>query len=272
MPGSVRECISASLLLRLLPLDSKDRIELKNLVLRGAILIGVMVVAISCGGTSGAVPTTTRIARAEATQTPIIIYVPVTTTPEPFTATPLPTVTSAGPTRTPTRPPQPPQPPQPTRPPVAAATNTPVPAPSNTAAPACGQALKVAALTFPEDGATRNTASGGGPTIQFKFTPVVNYPLDSSIGYRVDMKNTRTNRPDARYMSHNKYFPTNGPIILDGKALWIMAGGDDGQMEWTVTVIKASGGFDESTDQPIGTVADCGSPTGPFRIYVHVLG
>jgi hypothetical protein len=100
----------------------------------------------------------------------------------------------------------------------------------------------------------------------------VNYPLDSSIGYRVDMKNTRTNRPDARYMSHNKYFPTNGPIILDGKALWIMAGGDDGQMEWTVTVIKASGGFDESTDQPIGTVADCGSPTGPFRIYVHVLG
>lgn len=244
---------------------------MKNWIVKTAILLGVLFVAIGCSALSGAAPTATRSARADATQTPIIIYVPVTTTPEPFTATPLPTVTGAAPTRTATRPPQPTAPPA-TRAPVAAATNTPVPAPTNTAAPACGQELKVAKLTFPEDGATRNTNPKGGPTIQFQFTPVVNYNLDSSIGYRVDMRITRTNgMTDARYMSHNKFLTTREGIVLDGKALWILSGGEDNQMQWTVTVIKASGGFDDNTNLPIGTVSDCGTPTGPYRVVIQVV-
>src|SRR5512146_2352000 len=57
-------------------------------------VVALSAVALWLAGCSTANPTVTSATRA-ATQTPWFIYIPVTTTPEPATITPLPTVTSA---------------------------------------------------------------------------------------------------------------------------------------------------------------------------------
>lgn len=250
-----------------------------NNFVRYLVLLGAMMAVISCSGIGGeASPTRTPRAISEATQTSIVVYIPVTTTPEPATATALPTVTSAGPTRTATRPPQPTAPI--VRQPTATPTNTPLPGPTNTPVAACGQVLQVLPPPLlPENPTTRNANShgGGGTSIVFIFNPAVSFQLDPTIGYRVRI--AVISRPGIGpdlYMSHNAYLEAkkaNSGLVLPGSTLYFLTGGDDVDLNWTVTVVKAPGGFDDRAQQFIGpTPIECGPSTPPFLVHVAVTG
>jgi hypothetical protein len=218
------------------------------------------------------------VAQAEATQTPWIIYVPVTVTPGPEIATLEPTVTPSAPTATlvpPTNTPRPPTevpPEQPTQPPQPAAPTTPPEAQAQptaealppTAAPSCGESFQVTNLTFPENGARRRAraGSGAGATVQFKFDPVVAHELDPKIGYRVLVQTPRNSQ--ALYISHNEYLREE-VVILNQQATYGMTLGDDVNATWVVDVIQITGEFNDSGDDsqtPTGTIAVCG-PTSP---------
>jgi hypothetical protein len=230
---------------------------------------------------NGAGPTPTRTPRAVAdsgnpTQTPWFIYVPVTTTPEPFTITALPTVTSSAPIPKPTN----------TRPPrtVAAAasptlalpsTATATSAPAATPTPSCGETYQVTQLTFPNNGDTRDAKAGSGAaqTIQFKWIPVVTWDLDPTIGYMVYIAGPTKGRSDALYISHNGYLKVEGGngVILNKQATWNLTGGDDTDVQWNVTVIRSSSGFDDQAFNIIGTATPCGPASPSFLIHLHVL-
>jgi hypothetical protein len=226
-------------------------------------LIGLATAASACG-TPGQSATPTRV----ATQTPWVIYVPVTTTPEPATITPLPTVTSVQPTRAPTRIPPTKAPPTkapPTAAPVAAA-------PTKTPVPACE--LGTATPTFPEDGAPRHTPSDA---IIFKWDPpsTLTGPTDPHVGYRVEIESRRGGQHIngvVLYISANKYLQ-DGQAVLDKRAVAGLAGNDNATATWTVTVVKASGDFSETdlTSQPAGLI-NCGAPSRTMSVQLIYSG
>jgi hypothetical protein len=236
-------------------------------------------------GCSGAGPTPTRTPRAQAdnsiaTQTPWFIYVPVTTTPEPSTVTPLPTVTSSVPTPKPTNTRAPrPAAPAATRTPVPPTDvpTTPTPAPSPT--PSCGQAYQVLNLILPENGNTKSIPQnpGGNAAIIFRFTPAngITYQLDPQIGYQVYIQ-APPNHGAVRYMSHNayvaKFTSTQGDgMVLDPHAVAALAGGGSTNATWNVTVVRSSSGFDDNTEQALGTVTPCGPPSPSYTILISVF-
>ncbi len=235
----------------------------------------------ACGG-GEATPTRTRVAQAEPTQTPWIIYMPVTVTPGPATATLEPTSTpnapeptAVPPTKAPvpvTRAPQatkpPAQPAQPTTPPESP---TPEP-PTATPAPSCGQQYQVTSLTFPENGARREAkaGSGAGKTSQFKWDPVAGYEMDPKIGYRVIIATPMNSQ--ALYISHNAYLK-DPIVILSQQATFGLTQGDDATATWHVDVIMASGEFNDvgdDTQPPLGTVTVCGPSSPSFNIELVV--
>lgn len=248
---------------------------------------GALAVLVAACGGGDATPTRTRVAQAEATQTPWIIYIPVTVTPGPAIATLEPTSTPSVVEPTPI-PPTNTRPPQPTSPPAAAATEPPVavvqptaaaPAvpptaepPAATQAPSCGEAYQVTTLTFPENGAKRRAknTSGAGATIQFKWEPVVGFEMDPKIGYRVSVGTPRNSA--ALYVSHNGYL--NDPVaILNQQATYGLTQGDDMQATWSVEVIKITGEFNDSGDDteiPSGTITVCGPASPTFSIELVV--
>lgn len=243
------------------------------------LLSALAIVSAACSG-SDATPTRTRVAEAQPTQTPWIIYLPVTVTPGPATATLEATSTPNAP---PTNPPPPPTntrrpitdaPPQPTKPPqptAAPESATPAP-PTATAAPSCGQAYQVTTLTFPENGAKRRAkgGSGAGATIQFKFDPVVAFEIDPKIGYRVNVSTPRNSQ--ALYISHNTYLKEQ-VVILNQQATYGLTQGDDMNASWSVDVIMASGEFNDAGDDsqpPLGTVTVCGPTSPTFTIELAV--
>lgn len=242
----------------------------------GAGWLGLLVVlTVACGGTG---PTPTHTPRAVAadlpTQTPWIIYIPVTTTPEPQTATPLPTVTpnQPAPTPRPTRVPAtrpPPPPPSPTLPPESP---TPAPPPASPT-PSCGQEYQVQVLTFPENGALRRAkaGSGGGATIQFKWEPISAGEMDPRIGYRVNISSPHNSA--ALYISHNEYL-RQGLAILNQNATYQLTQGDDTSAQWNVEVIMTSGTFNDEADDltpPQGTITVCGPPSPTFTVHLQVV-
>ncbi len=243
----------------------------------------VAVLGTACSGSGGPTPTRTPKAVAEkgdATQTPWIIYVPVTTTPDPNTVTPLPTVTSSQPQPTtaqaapPTRTKAPATPKPATAKPTAAPANSPTPAPPPaTAAPACGQAYQVNRLTFPANPATREVKAGGGAskTIQFKWDEVSPYELDPKIGYQILVKAPKNSA--VIYISHNGYLDVksgNG-AILSQQAAYGLTNGDDTNATWDVTVVMASGGFDDQNGLAMGTITACGPASPSSQIYLKVV-
>jgi len=244
-------------------------------------LIALALVSIACSG-SDATPTRTRVAEALPTQTPWVIYVPVTVTPGPATATLEPTVTPSGPQPTATKPPATARPAQPTKPPrtappaaTAAPTDAgpPSPAPPTaTTAPSCGQAYQVTKLTFPENGAKRRARPGGGAgaTIQFKWDPIAGYDLDPKIGYRVNISTPKNSA--ALYISHNAYLKEQ-VAILNQQATYGLTNGDDATATWTVDVIMTDGEFNDvgdDTQPPVGTISTCGPTSPPFTIQLAV--
>lgn len=245
--------------------------------------LGALAVSsVACSG-GDATPTRTRVAQAEATQTPWIIYLPVTVTPGPATATLEPTSTPSvvEPSPVPatnTRPPQPTRAPEAaTEPPAVVQPTTPAEPPTAappppTEAPSCGESYQVTTLTFPENGAKRRAkaSSGAGATIQFKWDPVVGYELDPKIGYRVSVGTARNSA--ALYISHNAYL-ADPVAILNQQATYGLTQGDDMQATWSVDVIRTSGEFNDSGDDtqiPSGTITVCGPPSPQFSIEIVV--
>jgi hypothetical protein len=181
-----------------------------------------------------------------ATQTPWIIYMPVTTTPEPATVTPLPTVTPAQPTRTATRAIV-------IRPTATKAPPTPVSvaaAPTATPQPACN--LGTVTPTFPEDGAPRNTRAdgSGGSAIIFKWDPppTLTSQTDPHNGYMIQVVSRRGSQQIngvTLYISANKYLQDR-QVVLDSRAVSGLAAGDDAVATWNVTVVKTTGDFSDS--------------------------
>lgn len=252
------------------------QVNVKNRLLV-ALLGLVAVLDVACTGNGG--PTPTRTPRAEAlnnpTQTPWIIYVPVTTTPDPFTVTPLPTVTSSAPVpptaqQTRTRAPQPTaKPVQPT--PIPANSPTAAP-PSATPAPACGPYTINAASLWPDNPTTRSTKEnpGGNMGIEFKFDAVVPYPLDPKIGYRLAIGKVGANG-SVRYISHNTFLQA-GKISLDPHSVYFLTSplGSDTNVNWTITPVMSSNGFDDNTLAALGLVTECGPATPPRTIVLSV--
>jgi len=222
-----------------------------------------MFVASACGAAPAQTPPLTRA----ATQTPWIIYVNVTSTPEPATVTPLPTVGVATAPRTATRTVVRPTATKapPTKAPVAAA-------PTNTPAPACS--LGTVKPTFPEDGAPRNTRAdgGGGSAIIFKWEgvpPELSGVGDPHVGYMVQVDSKRGNshiNGTTLYISANKYVQ-DGQLILDPRAVSSLAAGDDAVATWNVTIVKTSGSFsDTDVSARPSDVVTCGSASQTMSV------
>lgn len=229
------------------------------------VVSALALVVTACGATAPQTPTPTRA----ATQTPWIIYVPVTTTPEPITPTLLPTVavkSIATPTRTPTRALVTPKPTvAPTKPPAA-----PPGAPTAPAAPACN--IGTVTLTFPENGTYRTK----GAAFEMKWLPpaALAGETDPNIGYKIELESRRGTRVingATVYVSHNKYL-REGKFVFGSREVAGLAAGDDAVVTWRVTIVKATGGFDDQQQQALGEVILCGSPSMPFQIELRGFG
>ncbi|MCI0475677.1 MAG: hypothetical protein L0Y55_05475 [Anaerolineales bacterium] len=230
------------------------------------IAFGLLALSVSACGTSNA--TLTPPATRSATQTPWIIYVPVTTTPEPTHLPLLPTAeVKAAATRTSTRPVVVAKPTVvPTKPPVAP--SAPVAQPS--AAPACS--IGTVTLTFPENGAPRNK----GAAFEMKWTPpaALSGETETTVGYRIEMESRRGSKivnGSTVYVSHNKYL-RDGKFVYDRGAVTMLAAGDDAVVTWKVTIVKASGGFDEGQQNASGSIVNCGPSSLPSQIQLIGFG
>jgi hypothetical protein len=248
--------------------------DVKNRNLQRVLVLGVFALALSaCGSSATLTPPVTRV----VTQTPWIIYVPITTTPEPATITPLPTADTgpkATPSRTATR--FVAVKPLPTK--AAAATAAPVTAaPKATAPPACSYGT--VQLREPKSGDPRFTKAdgSGGSAFIMQWDPPESLAgsADPQIGYRIDMVSRRGNQVvngATAWVSHNKYI-SDTKFTFDQRAVSQLAAGDTATVTWTVTIIKTSGVFNDGdySAAPPGEVK-CGPASSPFQINLIING
>lgn len=238
-------------------------------------IIGVMMgVAILAITSCGILPNSSAQPTRAPTQTPFIVYVPVTTTPEPATVTPLATITSSAPA-TPTR--------TLTRAVVARATATrtktaaPVAVgPSPTTAPACS--FPPPNVLDPNDGAQRTTFENkpGSDTFIFRWDPPPGVGGDD-IGYKIQMDaKTLAGKPingDTVYISHNKFMSDSQgkKFVYDNQRVWGMKqGGESSTVVWYISVVKFTGNIDD-LGHLSGTATECsGSRTVPRSINLVV--
>jgi len=221
-------------------------VKIKNL--KWIIALGLLALTASACGNSNATltPPTTRV----ATQTPLIIYVPVTTTPQPTLLPLLPTAEVKAPaTRAPTRAVVKPSA-VPTKPVVVV---TPVAKP--TAAPVCS--IGTVNLKEPEPNASRNTkeVGVGGDTFRFIWDPPseLQAPGDPNVGYLLSVSSKRGGFSNgaAIYLSNNKYWNDGKIYIMDKPAVSSLAGGEPVQVTWNVTIIKVTSGSFSDSDPTI---------------------
>jgi hypothetical protein len=220
---------------------------------------------------SGNVPIAAPTSRV-ATQTPWVIYVPITSTPEPATVTPLPSITAAVKVaaRTATRAPA-----AATKPPVAVATKAataPGPAvPPPTAAPACS--ASAVTLLFPENGVPRGTRKDGtgGSSFDLKWTPYQSAPGDPQMGYQISLSSKRTGFSNGAtvYVSHSRYLQDGQHYIFDQRSVSSLASGESVTVSWYVTVVKTTGSFDNQGGIS-GSVVNCSPPSQIFTIQLVV--
>jgi hypothetical protein len=243
-------------------------VKIKNF--KWIIALGVWVLALSaCSSDATLTPPPTRA----VTQTPWIIYVPVTTTPEPPILPLLPTAeVKAAATRTPTR--------------VAAAKPTTVPtkpaAPTApvvkpTEAPTCNYGT--VSLREPNDNALRQTkeVGVGGDTFRFIWDPpeTLQGQTDPTVGYQLNIVSKRQGFSNGAtiYISHNTFLTTlNKLYILDKPAVSTLAAGADVIVTWNVSIVKTTGSFNDNdpTYRPLGLVT-CGSPSPTRTINLKVF-
>ena len=239
--------------------------KIKNL--KRIIALGLLALTASACGNSNA--TLTPPPTRAATQTPWIIYMPVTTTPEPTLLPLLPTAEVKAPaTRTPTRAVVVKPTAVPTKPVVASVAKP-------TAAPACSYGT--VNLKEPGNNDTRHTKSQGvgGDTFRFIWDPPASLqgPSDPQVGYKIAISSQRGGFANGAtlYVSHNKYW-NDKVVILDKPAVSTLASGDDVNVTWNVTIVKTSGSFNDSdlTSVPPGLVT-CGSPSPTWTINLQVF-
>lgn len=235
-------------------------------------IIGLSLFSVLLGACSSNAPTVTPT--RVATQTPWIIYVPVTTTPEPAVATPLPTVgapVAVQPTLRPTA----------TRAPVVAvkpsATKPPAapPAPvvvKPTAAPACN--LGTVQPTFPSNPTDRGPypkQGTGGAAFILKWDPPASLGMtanDPAVGYKVELTARRPGtsaiiNATTVYIAHNQYVEKR-EFVFDARSVRALTVNDDAVVNWQVTIIKAAG-FDNQ-GAISGSEISCGAPSIPYSI------
>jgi hypothetical protein len=237
------------------------------------IAFGVLALGLSACGNPNA--TLTPPPTRAVTQTPWIIYVPVTTTPEPTLLPLLPTAeskTTAVPTRAPTRVVAKPTV-VPTKPaaPVASVAKP-------TAAPTCNYGTVT--LREPDDNALRQTkeVGVGGDTFRFIWDPPESLigSTDSTVGYQLNIVSKRPSFSNGTtiYISNNAFLNSSPPklFILDKPAVSTLAAGADVNVTWNVSIVKTTGGFNESdpTIRPPGLVT-CGSPSPTRTINLKVF-
>lgn len=238
-----------------------------------SVVIALLVSGCSVLGSTAGTPAGTRV----ATQTPWVIYVPVTLTPEPATVTPFPTVTGAAAsvrataTRTPTRASAATKAPVPaTKPPVASTAPT-TAAVVPTSAPAC--TTKGVTLLFPENGAPRNTRKdgSGGSAFIMKWTPFQSGDSDLQMGYQVVLSSKRAGFSNGAtvYVSHNKFLQDGQQFTYDQRAVSTLASGESVMVSWFVTVVRTSGTFDNQGGVT-GSVVNCSAPSQTFTISLIV--
>ncbi len=236
------------------------------------VALGIFVVMASACGSNTANAQPTRV----ATQTPYIVFVPVTTTPEPATVTPLATITPEVVVKTATR--------TATRAvvvvrPTVTKTSPPAPVgPSSTAAPAC--AFAAPTVTEPDERAevrTFENRPGTGAFI-FKWIPPPSIGGDD-IAYKIqlDSKSSTTGKPvngDTVYITHSKYMSEGQGqrLVYDSNRVWGMKqGGDGATVYYYVSVVKFKGNIDDSYHL-VGSAVECtGSRTALRAISLIVL-
>jgi len=209
----------------------------------------------------GILPNNSAQPTRATTQTPLIVYVPVTTTPEPATVTPLATITSSAPT-TPTR--------TSTRAVVAKATATktktaaPVAAgPTALTAPVC--AFGPPLLIEPDRQAsimTKENSPAVGASFIFKWTPPENIGGDD-IGYKIHMDSvSQTGKPVTSvnvYISHNKFISEGQKkqFVYDANRVWYLKeGSNNSTVTFYISVVKFSGAIDDLGNLS-GTASEC---------------
>jgi hypothetical protein len=232
---------------------------------RWIIAFGVLALALGACGNSNA--TLTPPPTRGGTQTPWIIYVPVTTTPEPTLLPLLPTAepkTTAIPTRAPTR---------------ATVVAKPTVVPTKPAAPVLSVAKptgtpacsgSITRLDFPENGAPRTK----GAAFEMRWTSSISGETDPNVGYKIELESRRGNKAvnsDAAYISHIKYFQ-EGKFVYDRNKVSNLAAGDDAVVTWKVTVVKVTGAFDDVQQTYSGNIVNCGSPSMPSQISLIGFG
>ncbi len=236
------------------------------------LLVFLSAVMLSSACSSGGATDTPPAMRA-VTQTPWIVYVPITVTPMPVTFTPLPTVTvarQATPTRTVARA-------VPTKAAAAVATKPPVAVvPTSTPAPACS--ASTVQLRFPENGTGRVTKKNGpaSDVFDFQWSPFQSGEADPQMGYliRIESKYVGTNRNvggDAKYVSHNVFLKNNQHYIYDARAVHGLAGAGEANVAvfWNVTVVKTTGSFDNAGGIS-GSAVNCSAPSQTWTIALEV--
>ncbi|MBI3914509.1 MAG: hypothetical protein HY327_10055 [Chloroflexi bacterium] len=214
----------------------------------------------------------TNDAARQPTQTPWIIFVPVTATPEPVVITPLPTVTQGKAAATPA--------------PTRAATVRPAPSRTFTAVPVVVQPTSAPAcnigtvrLTFPENGAPRSTKrnAGGGDAFIFNWEPpaALSGFGDAKVGYQLDMVSRRTGTNQVvngatKMISNNKFLENRKQFVFEKNAVKSLAAGDDASVEWKVTVVRATGSFDDASFEQVPAI-NCGPPSETRTIKLEVV-
>lgn len=244
--------------------------KLSNQIL--SLMLGIASLAIS---SCGILPNNPAQPTRAATQTPFIVYVPVTTTPEPATITPLATVTSSAPSTatrtltravvvraTPTR--------TKTAAPVAAG-------PTATTAPSC--TFPAPNVLDPNDGAERRTfeTRPGSDTFIFRWDPPPGVGGED-IGYKIQLDARtlagKSINGDTVYITHNKYVSDSQgkKFIYDSQRVWGMKnGGENSIVTWYVSVVKITGNVDD-LGHLSGNAAECsGSRSAPRTISLVVL-
>ncbi len=216
-----------------------------------------------------------------ATQTPFIIFVPVTTTPEPATVTPLPTITAATaatPTRTATR--------VVAAKPTATRTKTSAPVaagPSPTTATVCTYGTPT--VTEPDKAAsimTREDRPAMGSSFVFKWIPPSNIAGDD-IGYKIHMDATSTTGKPVNsvnvYISHNKFVSESQKqqcggqscFIYDPQRVWYLKQGSvNSIVTYYIAVVKFNGSIDDLGNLS-GTASECNGSQSEKRSITLIV-
>ncbi len=223
----------------------------------------------------GACNSTSASDARQPTQTPWIIFMPVTTTPEPATFTPIPPGTEPRPAATLPRSATTARP-APTR----TLTSAPiVAAPTATPSPECN--IGTVRLTFPELLTSRLTKlkSAGGSAFEFKWDSPIVGPTDPKIGYRIDIESRASGSNSVvngavRMLSHNKSEENarldNGKrFIFFREEVKRLSNGDNVAVFWKVTIVKAVTNFDDQGYQAVQAI-NCG-PASETRTIQLVI-